>query len=162
MRMERQRGGEGQKEQVVRRVGLMSNERLTRLQLILSLNLLVGRLFGTKVIMTPSSIILFILVIQKELPNNMLQICPPSYNSVCHSQYIIRKTHIALSTGHSLRIIVGDTFGMQPEFEAFFFFFTHKVELPRLICHCQKHNKPFRAKGKVEQVLIGFSEEEGL
>lgn len=109
--------------------------------------------------MTPSSIILFIPVIQRELPNNMLQICPPSYNSLCHSQYIIRKTHSALSDGRSLRIIVGDNFGMQSESEAFFF--RHKVELPRLICHCQKNNnKLFTPKGKVEQVLIGFSEEE--
>lgn len=61
----------------------------------------------------------------------------------------------------ALRIIVGDTFGMQPESGASFFF-RHKVELYWLICHCQKHNEPFRAKAKVEQVLIGSSEREGL
>lgn len=35
----------------------------------------------------------FIPVIRWELLNNMVQICPPSYNSSCHSQYIIWKTH---------------------------------------------------------------------
>lgn len=38
----------------------------------------------------------FILVIQRELLNNMLQIRPPTYNSFCHLQYIIWKTHSPL------------------------------------------------------------------
>lgn len=41
----------------------------------------------------------FIPVIHWELLNNMLQICPPSYNSFCHLQYIIWKTHSPLSDG---------------------------------------------------------------
>lgn len=63
----------------------------------------------------------FIPVIHWELLNNMVQICPPSYNSFCHSQYIIWKTHSPLSAGRSLRIIMGDTFAMQPESGASFF-----------------------------------------
>lgn len=58
MERRRDRGGEGQKEQVVRREGLMSNEHLTRPQLILSLYLCFGASLSTKVITTPSSIIL--------------------------------------------------------------------------------------------------------
>ncbi|TKS80786.1 putative nucleotidyltransferase MAB21L1 [Collichthys lucidus] len=48
MERRRDRGGEGQKEQVVRREGLMSNERLTRPQLILSLYLCFGASLSTK------------------------------------------------------------------------------------------------------------------
>ncbi|KAA8594127.1 hypothetical protein FQN60_004961 [Etheostoma spectabile] len=73
----RDRRGEGQKEQVVRREGLMSNEQLTRPQLILSLYLCFAASLSTG--------------------------------------YIIWKTHSPLSAGRSLRIIVGDTFGMQPQ-----------------------------------------------
>lgn len=120
-RMERRRDrvGVGRKEQAVRREGLMSNERLTRPQLILSLYLCrfpqhQGN--NDTLIHYP-----FIPVIHWELLNNMLQIWLPSYNSFCHSQYIIWKTHSPLSSGRSLRIIVGDTFGMQPESGASFF-----------------------------------------
>lgn len=115
MERRRDRGAGGQKEQVVRREGLMSNERLTRPQLILSLYLCFGVSLSTNVKTTPSSIILLSPVIHWELLNNMLQIRPPSYNSFCHLQYIIWKTHRLLSAGRSLRIITCDTFGMQPE-----------------------------------------------
>lgn len=99
----------------------MSNERFTRLQLILSLNLLVWCFLWSQgnndtLIHYP-----FITVVQRESPNNTLQICPPSNNSFCHSQYIIWKTHSALSSGHALRIIVGDTFRVKPKSGAFFF-----------------------------------------
>lgn len=61
-RMERRRDGgvQGHREQVVRREGLMSNERLARPQLILSLHLCVPLPppRNTEVITTPSSIIL--------------------------------------------------------------------------------------------------------
>lgn len=98
----------------------MSNERFTRLQLILSLNLLVWCFLWSRgnndtLIHYP-----FITVVQRELPNNTLQIRPPSYNSFCRSQYIIWKTHSALSSGHALRIIVGDTFRVKPKSGAFF------------------------------------------
>lgn len=98
----------------------MSNERLTRLQLILSLNLLVWCFLWSQgnndtLIHYP-----FITVVQRESPNNTLQIRPPSYNSFCHSQYIIWKTHSTLSSGHGLRIIVGDTFRVKPKSGAFF------------------------------------------
>lgn len=121
MERRRDRGAEGQKEQVVRREGLMSNERLARPQLILSLYLLLCRFpqhqgNNDTLIHYP-----FIPVIHWEMLNNMLQICPPSYNSFCHLQYIIWKTHSPLSAGRSLRIIMGDTFGMQPESGASFF-----------------------------------------
>ncbi|KAG7243070.1 hypothetical protein INR49_016445, partial [Caranx melampygus] len=48
MEKRRDRGVEGQKEQVVRREGLMSNERFTRPQLILSLYLCFGASLSTK------------------------------------------------------------------------------------------------------------------
>lgn len=65
MRMERWRdgGAEGQKEQVVRLKGLMSNERLSRPQLILSLYLYGGISHSTKLITPPPSIILLSTVI---------------------------------------------------------------------------------------------------
>ncbi|KAJ4935345.1 hypothetical protein JOQ06_016881 [Pogonophryne albipinna] len=83
MERRRDRVGVGRKEQAVRREGLMSNERLTRPQLILSLYLCFAASLSTK--------------------------------------YINWKTHSPLSSGRSLRIIVGDTFGMQPESGASFF-----------------------------------------
>jgi len=58
----RDRGREGQKTQVVRREGLMSNERLTRPQLILYLHLCFAAFLSTKVKTTPSSIILLSLL----------------------------------------------------------------------------------------------------
>lgn len=82
--MERWRdgGAEGQKEQVVRLKGLMSNERLSRPQLILSLYLYGGISHSTKLITPPPSIILLSTVIHWKLLNSMLQICPPFNNSV--------------------------------------------------------------------------------
>lgn len=71
MERRRDRGAEGQKEQVVRREGLMSNERFTRPQLILSLYLCFGVPLSTKVITTPSSIILLSLL----FTGNCLIIC---------------------------------------------------------------------------------------
>lgn len=122
-RMERQseRGREGQREQVVRREGLMSNERLTRPQLILSLYLRFAASLSTNAITTTSSIIL----LSPLFNGNWLITC---YRiallciilSVIHS--ISSGKHTApRSAGRSLRIIVGDTFGMQPESGASFF-----------------------------------------
>ena len=124
----RDRGGEGQKEQVVRREGLMSNERLTRPQLILSLYLCFDASLSTKVITTTSSIILLSLL----FTGNWLIIC---YRfvllhiilSVIRS--ISSGKHTApFTAGRSLRIIMGDTSVMQPESRASFF--RHKEELP--------------------------------
>lgn len=81
--MERWRdgGAEGQKEQVVQLKGLMSNERLSRLQLISSLYLFGGISRSTKLITPPPSIILLSTVIHWKLLNTMLQICRPFNNS---------------------------------------------------------------------------------
>lgn len=118
--MESQRVGVGQKEQVFIRKGLMSNERFTRLQLILSLNLLVWCFLRNQGSNDTLIHYPFIPVIQRELPNNTLQIRPRSYNSFCHSQYIIWKAHSSLSSGHGLRIIVGDTFRVKKKSGTFF------------------------------------------
>lgn len=123
-------GAEGHREQVVRREGLMSNERLARPQLILSFHLCFGVSAppgSTEVITTPSSIILLSLL----FTGNCLIIC---YRFVlrCIILSVIcsiscgKHTHAPLPpipAGPSLRIIVGDTFGMQPESGASFFFF---------------------------------------
>lgn len=156
----RDRGEEGQKEQVVRREGLMSNERLTRPQLILSFYLCFGASLGTKVIMTPSSIIL----LSPLFTGNCLIIC---YRFVL--LHIILSVIRSISSGkHTAPFLLDAVWGLSRVTPSGcsqnleHHFFSHKVELPWLICHCQKHNKPFRAKAKVEQVLIGFSEREGL
>lgn len=150
------RGAEGRGEQVVRREGLMSNERLTRPQLILSLHLCFGvspqhQGNNNTLIHYP-----FIPVIHRELLNNMLQICPPSYNSLCHLQYIMWKTRSPLFCRTAFEDYRGWHLRDAARIWSIIFFFPRrKVELAWLICHCQKHNMPFRAKAKVEQVLIG-------
>lgn len=160
MERRRDRGAEGQKEQVVRREGLMSNERLARPQLILSLYLCFAVSLSTKVITTPSSIILLSLL----FTGKCLIIC---YRFVLLR--IILSVICSISSGkHTAPFLLDALWGLSwvtpsgcsQNLEHHFF--RHKVELAWLICHCQKHNKPFRAKAKVEQVLIGFYEREHL
>lgn len=146
MERRRDRGGEGQKEQVVRREGLMSNERLTRPQLILSLYLCFAASLSTKVITTPSSIILLSLL----FTGNCLIICY-RFGLLRIILSVIR----SISSGKHTAPFLPDALwglswvtpsGCSQNLEHHFF--RHKVELPWLICHCQKHNKPFRAKAK--------------
>lgn len=88
----RDRGAEGQKEQVVWLKGLMSNERLSRPQLILSLYLYGGISRSTKLTIPPPSNILLSTVIHWKPLNTMLQICPPINNSLSFAVYHVEST----------------------------------------------------------------------
>lgn len=135
MEKRRDRGVEGQKEQVVRREGLMSNERFTRPQLILSLYLCFGASLNTKVITTPSSIILLSLL----FTGNCLIIW---YRFVL--LHIILSVIRSISSGKHTTPFLLDAFwglswvtpsGCSQNLEHHFF--RHKEELLWLICHCQ-------------------------
>ena len=117
----RDSGREGEKEQVVRGEGLMSNERLTRPQLILSFYLCSRALLYTEVITTGSSITPLSLL----FTGNPLIICYRFVStriSLCVVHGISSGKHTtSLSAGRSLRIMGGDTSGMQSESGASFF-----------------------------------------
>lgn len=144
-RMERRRDrvGEGRREQAFRCEGLMSNECLTRRQLILSLYLCFGASLRTKVITTPSSIIL----LSQLFTGNRLIIC---YRFVLLR--IILSVICSISSGkHTAPFLLDALWGLSCVTPSWcsrhleHHFFRRKVELAWLICHCQKHNKPFRA-----------------
>ena len=127
--------------------GLMSNERLTRPQLILSLHLCFGASLSTKVITTPSSIIL----LSPLFTGNCLILC---YRFVLLR--IILSVIRGVSCGKHTAPFLPDALwglswvtpsGCSQNLKYHFFFSRHKEELPWLICHCQSttsHSGPLQ------------------